>query len=649
MKKFFFSAIFLSIILLGLCRPVAAQQDSSAVEWIKVYFDMPSDHSVAMLGDTNRAGQDLIGTLVSLIDSSTSSVDLCVYDLENPRIGHALVHAKKRGVQVRVITDDDNRRNSPKLDSLMWSMLESAGIISMDDDGDVYMPDGTIFNHSLVGSSYFMHDKFAVIDFGDGNPDNDYVWTGSTNLTYTAEYNTNNVVVIKDNEVARTYTNEFNQMWGGTSKVPNPDEALFHKDKNPHEQHTFFVGDTKVQIYFAPENRDDTKPDISKRLVRLIKNHAQSDVDFLSFAMSPSYPVSREIWRMSAKGKIKLNGVIDHLFYARYKNKHAIWASFGAETGGRMILGSNEMRKLHDKILILNADERDSSADGIVVTGSYNFSKSADRDNDENLLIIYSDKITNQYYQAFMGVMNRAKGKTQPPAPPVSTKRWYKVNPGMEDGSEFTINVVPGFAYGVYLLGVKVPGIYAGKDSSDYYAGRALKYMKDLLDGASVKIEGPYGSKPKAGNGAFQAYVTVRKNGKIFSVNKRTLQDGIGQYFSFYPQHPDSVKRFKQYQAQARRMQKGMWQYPDSIGTKIVRLKALGNTAASQAKELPVNINTADAKRLQLLPGIGPTYAKRIIAYRKKHGSFKSVDELENVKGIGPSTLQKLRPDVVVH
>jgi phosphatidylserine/phosphatidylglycerophosphate/cardiolipin synthase-like enzyme len=109
------------------------------------------------------------------------------------------VRAKKRGVTVRIITDDDNRHNSPKLDSLMWSMLAGAGIISMDDDGDVYMPDGSIQNHTLVGSSYFMHDKFAVMDAGDGNRDNDYVWTGSTNLTYTAEYNTNNVVVIKDN------------------------------------------------------------------------------------------------------------------------------------------------------------------------------------------------------------------------------------------------------------------------------------------------------------------------------------------------------------------------------------------------------------------------------------------------------------------
>jgi phosphatidylserine/phosphatidylglycerophosphate/cardiolipin synthase-like enzyme len=566
------NAILLFLLLLNLASPAFAQQDSSSAEWLKIYFDMPSDHSTALTGNRNRDNQDLMKTLQTLIDSAQSNIDLCIFDLENQRIRKALVNAKKRGVRIRIVTDNDNRNNSPKIDSLMWSKLGKAGIISIDDDGDVYMPDGTVQEHSLTGHSYYMHDKFAVIDYGDGNPNNDYIWTGSTNLTYTAEYNTNNVVIIKDNEVARTYTHEFEQMWGSNTATPDPSKAQFHKDKEPHRQHTFFVGKTRVEIYFSPENRKDNKPNIAKRLVKLINRRAKHEVDFLSFAMSPSYPMSQTLWQLSAKGKIKLKGIIDHLFYAIYKHKGVMWAAPGATRGNRMILGSNELRKLHDKVAIIDGRDPKSPGGGIVVTGSYNFSKSANRDNDENLLIIYSNKIANQYYQAFQGVMNRAQGKTHPPAPPVSADRWYPVGHKIEDGSRFKINVVPGFEYPVRLLGVEIPRVYAGKDSSDYYARKAQKYMANLLSGASVQLSGPYGSKPEAKHGSFHAYVLVNKNGKTFSLNQKVLKDGMGRYVPYYSQNPDSVTAFKRYQSAAMKAKKGLWIHSDSIDTKIPRL-----------------------------------------------------------------------------
>ena len=58
----------------------------------------------------------------------------------------------------------------------------------------------------------------------------------------------------------------------------------------------------------------------------------------------------------------------------------------------------------------------------------------------------------------------------------------------------------------------------------------------------------------------------------------------------------------------------------------------------------PVNINTASAVELQSLPGIGVTYAARIVAYRDEHGSFVSISDLVNVKGIGAKTVAKLLP-----
>lgn len=61
-----------------------------------------------------------------------------------------------------------------------------------------------------------------------------------------------------------------------------------------------------------------------------------------------------------------------------------------------------------------------------------------------------------------------------------------------------------------------------------------------------------------------------------------------------------------------------------------------------------IDLNTADAAALESLPGIGESKAAAIIQYRTDHGGFKSVDELDNVSGIGPSTLASVRDLVSV-
>jgi competence protein ComEA len=63
----------------------------------------------------------------------------------------------------------------------------------------------------------------------------------------------------------------------------------------------------------------------------------------------------------------------------------------------------------------------------------------------------------------------------------------------------------------------------------------------------------------------------------------------------------------------------------------------------------PVNINTADAETISAeLKGVGLTKAKAIVEYRKKHGPFRSADDLSLVKGIGERTVELNRSDIVV-
>ena len=61
-----------------------------------------------------------------------------------------------------------------------------------------------------------------------------------------------------------------------------------------------------------------------------------------------------------------------------------------------------------------------------------------------------------------------------------------------------------------------------------------------------------------------------------------------------------------------------------------------------------IDLNRATQAELELLPGIGPSLAQRILDYRAEHGAFKRIEDLDEVKGIGPKTLEKLRPLVRV-
>ncbi len=61
-----------------------------------------------------------------------------------------------------------------------------------------------------------------------------------------------------------------------------------------------------------------------------------------------------------------------------------------------------------------------------------------------------------------------------------------------------------------------------------------------------------------------------------------------------------------------------------------------------------ININTATQSELEAVKGLGPAKAKAIISYRESKGGFKSLDELDNVKGFGKASIEKLKADLEV-
>jgi comEA protein len=80
------------------------------------------------------------------------------------------------------------------------------------------------------------------------------------------------------------------------------------------------------------------------------------------------------------------------------------------------------------------------------------------------------------------------------------------------------------------------------------------------------------------------------------------------------------------------------------IQTALSSKKSKTSTNSTKSAHVGmVNINSATENELITLPGIGPSKARAIAEYRRQHGGFKSVDELQEVKGIGPATLEKLK------
>ena len=82
----------------------------------------------------------------------------------------------------------------------------------------------------------------------------------------------------------------------------------------------------------------------------------------------------------------------------------------------------------------------------------------------------------------------------------------------------------------------------------------------------------------------------------------------------------------------------------------VVSLAASGGLAfaAEKAPSGKINLNTASVEQLTALPGVGPKLAARIVEHRQKEGSFKSAQELMNVKGIGEKNFQKLQTYLTV-
>jgi len=91
-----------------------------------------------------------------------------------------------------------------------------------------------------------------------------------------------------------------------------------------------------------------------------------------------------------------------------------------------------------------------------------------------------------------------------------------------------------------------------------------------------------------------------------------------------------------------------MWTRILAFHLSLCLLPLVVSSATKKPPTQPININTANSAQLQLVPGIGPSTAEKILQMRKSYGAFKSVNDLMAIRGIGPKRLEKMRKYLTV-
>jgi phosphatidylserine/phosphatidylglycerophosphate/cardiolipin synthase-like enzyme len=305
--------------------------------------DRPATASIEVFfsGDEGRAAA-LEKALVQSLAGAKQSVDMAMYNFNLDGVGQALLDAQARGVSVRIVADSD------ALDGRWFGRFGQAGIAVLGDRREE-----------------LMHNKFLVIDGRE-------VWTGSLNLTQSGTVeDDNNFVRLVSTALARRYTAVFEAMFAADQ---------FGDQRRPSglEPRLDVVG-VPVEVYFSPEDG------VENRLEVLLRG-ASMGIEVLAYSFT-SDPLA-EVLQEAAAGGVQVRGVFDESQSGGQGAEYARLRQAGLDV---RLDGNSGL--MHNKVLVIDGE--------IVVLGSYNFTRSANRSNDENLLVIHDAEIATRFQQEF--------------------------------------------------------------------------------------------------------------------------------------------------------------------------------------------------------------------------------------------------------
>lgn len=385
------------VIVLGVVAGYFTIRDVSSLELLLTdpqEFQSPADRCA------NRPCKQLL----ALLRGSDKSIDFAVYGMRNQTaLLDALLEAKKRGVVIRGVVDQDMEGRFYYSSTPEWMKrlgniktdLESERRITQEQERRRFNPGckrpkgfegplqclaydlGTRFlvaahaSREHFGSNRIMHHKFFVID-------SKWVWTGSSNISDsgTGGYNANAVIVADAPGLARIYEREFEQMWRGA----------FHEEKEGDGVERLKIGKEEVFVWFSPQDspmRWGVQPLIAR---------AHERIDIGVFFLTDKW-ITANLIEAHRRG-VRVRVIVDATSAKNGYTKHELLREAGVA-----VKVENWGGKMHMKTAAIDGEW--------LVVGSMNWTSSGARHNDENTLIIRSSRLTGKFHDYIGRIWNR--------------------------------------------------------------------------------------------------------------------------------------------------------------------------------------------------------------------------------------------------
>lgn len=385
-----------------------------------------------------RPGDDLESIIVEHIQSAQSTIDVAVQELRSPRIAQALRDRKQAGVRVRVVLENTYSRP--------WSSFTSQEVAQMDarqqrryqdnlqlidhnQDGTLSLAEINEYDAIAIISnaaipwiddtadgsagSGLMHHKFVVID-------------AQTTIVTTANFtlsgligdldqpdsrgNANSLLVIQSQPLAELFTQEFQSLWGdGPGQTA---DSKFGVNKPGRPVQTLAVGDAKVRVQFSPASASIPWSNTSNGLIGRSLAQAKREIMLALFVFSDQ-PLVNQLAVEQAQG-VKLQVLVDPQFaYQSYSEVlDMLGIALSSSRRGTLTCQAEAQNQpwsqplqtvgipqlpvgdvLHHKYGVVD--------DRTVIVGSHNWSKAANRLNDETLLVIEHPQVAAHYQREF--------------------------------------------------------------------------------------------------------------------------------------------------------------------------------------------------------------------------------------------------------
>jgi len=436
---------------------------------IKVFFNKTVDVSLSRNGATPIVTTDMAQVIADYIDKANESVDVAMYNMNaagGVKIATALNAARARGVQVRFIFGGESANTG-------LSLL-SGGPTGIPKLRDRNVGGPAALQRTGTGN----HNKFIVID-----PEsrlNSYVITGSGNFTNNNLFtDPNNFIIIQDQALARAYRTEFDEMWGegpvnpastvtvgiGTSLDFNRQKlSRMGAQKIKNTPSKFIIGDRLVELYFSPTDR-------TTNAIRKALYSTNNDMRFALLILTSDdlrVPIdSMQNVGWDVKGLIdKENAVPDGNIPPAVPGSDFYWL----RDRGVNVNSYATADQLHHKYAVVDAVRTNS--DPLVVTGSHNWTSSAETSNDENTLIIHDARIANMFRQEF-------------------GQRWFEAT-GIRDAYLLALDEPIG-EYGAIIYPNPSQGNFTIRLDRNLYTNAQIRIVDlqgKLLEEKSISVEG---------------------------------------------------------------------------------------------------------------------------------------------------------------